>query len=55
MGKETPEMSEVCIVEQYKAYIEKKVNSIIIIDSEFDPKKRANKAKPFKPGLYIDA
>ena len=53
--KETPEMSEVCIVEQYKAYIEKKVNSIIIIDSEFDPKKRANKAKPFKPGLYIDA
>ena len=53
--KDYPKIDEVSLVKQYRSYIEKKVNSTIIIDSEFDPEMRANKAKPFKPGLYIDA
>ncbi|MFW9866349.1 MAG: leucine--tRNA ligase [Candidatus Thorarchaeota archaeon] len=42
------------LLNQFKSYIEKKVNNPIIIDSDFDPKKRAFRAKPFKPALYID-
>ena len=53
--KDYPKIDEFSLVKQYRSYIEKKVNSTIIIDSEFDPEMRANKAKPFKPGLYIDA
>ncbi|MFW9827983.1 MAG: leucine--tRNA ligase [Candidatus Thorarchaeota archaeon] len=37
----------------YKPYIEKRVNSKIKINSEFDPENRAIRAKPFKPALYI--
>jgi leucyl-tRNA synthetase len=39
---------------QYKPYIEKKVNSMIIIDSNFDPQNRSKRAKPYKPALYIE-
>ena len=53
--KKLPKIDEVSVVEQFKPYIEKKVNSTIIIDSNFDPKMRGNKTKPFKPGLFIDA
>ncbi|MFX1376818.1 MAG: leucine--tRNA ligase [Promethearchaeota archaeon] len=53
--KKLPEQDEVKLLEQYKSYIEKRINTPIIINSEFDPNKRSNKAKPFKPGLYIDA
>ncbi|MFX1477274.1 MAG: leucine--tRNA ligase [Promethearchaeota archaeon] len=42
------------LLNQYKSYIEKKVNNPIIIDSDYDPKKRAIRAKPFKPALYIE-
>jgi len=48
------QIDEIDSLNQYKSYIEKKVNTTIEINSEFDPKKRAIKAKPFKPALYID-
>ncbi|MFX1599634.1 MAG: leucine--tRNA ligase, partial [Promethearchaeota archaeon] len=47
--------NEVALLNQYKLYIEKRVNNPIIINSEYDPKQRANRAKPFKPALYIEA
>ncbi|UCD01925.1 MAG: class I tRNA ligase family protein, partial [Promethearchaeota archaeon] len=47
-------LDEIKSLEDYKSYIEKRVNSSIIINSEFDPKQRAIRAKPFKPALYID-
>ncbi|MFX0028434.1 MAG: leucine--tRNA ligase, partial [Candidatus Hermodarchaeota archaeon] len=53
--KKLPEQSEIKLLKKYKSYIEKRVNANIIIDSKFDPKKRSTKARPFKPGLYIDA
>ncbi len=41
------------LLRDYKPYIEKRVNSKIKINSEFDPENRAIRAKPFKPALYI--
>jgi leucyl-tRNA synthetase len=45
---------EIELLNQYKHYIEKRVNNTIIINSKYDPKQRAARAKPFKPALYID-
>ncbi len=50
----SPQINEIELLEQYKTYMEKRVNSSIIIDSEFDPKNRSKRSKPFKPALYID-
>ena len=52
--KKLPMVDEIKSLEQYKSYMEKRVDSSIIINSEFDPKQRAIRAKPFKPALYID-
>ncbi|MHA2390508.1 MAG: leucine--tRNA ligase [Promethearchaeota archaeon] len=52
--KKFPEENEIKLLEKYKSYIEKRLSVVIIINSEFDPKQRALKAKPFRPGLYID-
>lgn len=52
--KKLPQADEFCLLEQYKSYIEKRVNSVIIINSEYDPKQRLIKAIPFKPGIFID-
>ncbi|MFX1349955.1 MAG: leucine--tRNA ligase [Promethearchaeota archaeon] len=52
--KKLPKTDEIKLLEQYKSYIEKRTKSMIIINSEFDPKQRSIKAKPFKPALYID-
>ncbi|MFW9784797.1 MAG: class I tRNA ligase family protein, partial [Candidatus Heimdallarchaeota archaeon] len=49
-----PEIDEDNILERYKSYIEKFLNVPVIINSEFDPKRRSLKAEPFKPGLYIN-
>ncbi len=49
-----PVMNEKELLEQYKPYIEKRVNALIVINSEFDPKNRSKRSKPFKPALYID-
>jgi leucyl-tRNA synthetase len=45
---------EIELLNQYKHYIEKRINNTIIINSKYDPKQRAVRAKPFKPALYID-
>ena len=52
--RELPQMDEIDLLKQYKSYIEKRVSGSIEINSEFDPKQRSIKAKPFKPALYID-
>jgi leucyl-tRNA synthetase len=51
--KKIYKIEEEKVLKNYKSYIEKRVNSEIIINSEFDPKNRAIRAKPFKPALYI--
>jgi leucyl-tRNA synthetase len=53
--KNLPQIDERELLEQYKPYIEKRVSSLIIINSEFDPKNRSIRAIPFKPALFIDA
>ncbi len=50
-----PKIEEVKLLKQYKSYIENRVNLKITINSEYDPKRRSVRAKPFKPALYIDA
>jgi len=52
--KELPQISEQELLVQYLEYIEKRVDSKVIINSEYDPKQRSNKAIPFKPAIYID-
>ncbi|MFX1312008.1 MAG: leucine--tRNA ligase [Promethearchaeota archaeon] len=52
--KKLPHINEINSLNQYKSYIERRVNSVIKINSTFDPQKRAIKAKPYKPALYID-
>ncbi len=52
--KKTPMIDEIKSIEEYKIYMEKRVDSSIIVNSEFDPKQKAIRAKPFKPALYID-
>ncbi|MFX0043747.1 MAG: class I tRNA ligase family protein, partial [Candidatus Hodarchaeota archaeon] len=41
------------ILKDYKNHIEKRINNPIIINSEFDPNDRAQKAMPYKPAIYI--
>ncbi|TFG15425.1 MAG: hypothetical protein EU531_08310 [Promethearchaeota archaeon] len=41
------------ILERFKSYLEAKVKSKIIINSEFDPETKSDKAIPNKPALYI--
>ena len=53
--KELPEVGEIELLEQFKSYIEKRVNCSILINSKFDPKQKSQVAKPFKPGLFIDS
>lgn len=52
--KKLPDIDEIKLLEHYKSYIEKRVKTMIVINSEFDPKHRSIRAKPFKPALYID-
>ncbi|KKL79408.1 hypothetical protein LCGC14_2015150, partial [marine sediment metagenome] len=53
--KELPEVGEIELLEQFKSYIEKRVNCSILINSKFDPKQKSHVAKPFRPGLFIDS
>jgi len=52
--KMLPQLSENELLKQYLGYIEKKVDTKVILNSEYDPKRRLNKAIPFKPAIYID-
>ncbi|MFX1469983.1 MAG: leucine--tRNA ligase [Promethearchaeota archaeon] len=49
-----PQIKESELLKQYKIYMEKRVNSTIIINSRFDPQNRSKRAKPYKPALYLD-
>jgi leucyl-tRNA synthetase len=49
------QIDEIDLLNHYKSYIEKRVNSVIVINSDFDPKQRSKRAKPFKPALYINS
>ncbi|MFX1364778.1 MAG: leucine--tRNA ligase [Promethearchaeota archaeon] len=51
--KKIPKINEIKLLEHYKSYIEKRVESTIILNSKFDPKHRAAMAKPLKPALFI--
>ncbi|GAH12653.1 unnamed protein product, partial [marine sediment metagenome] len=42
------------LLEEYRDYIEKRINGKIHINSDYDPKKRLQKAVPFKPAIYVD-
>ena len=47
-------LNEKDLLEEYKGYIEKRINSSIIINSDYDPKKRSPKALPNKPAIYLE-
>lgn len=49
-----PKSDEKQLLSEYKGYIENRINSKIIIDSDIDPQNKAIKAIPYKPALYID-
>jgi leucyl-tRNA synthetase len=42
------------ILRTYKSFMEKKVKSKILINSDYDPKMKAKKANPLKPGIFLD-
>lgn len=46
--------NEVNTLISYKSYIEKKIDSKIVINGEFDPENKSGKAIPYKPALYIN-
>ncbi len=51
--KEMLQINEEVSLSNYKSHIEKKTNSSIEINSQFDPEGRAIKSKPYKPAIYI--
>jgi len=52
--RQWPQTNEIDLLKHYKSYIEKRVNSLILINSDYDPKQRSTRTKPFKPALYIN-
>ncbi len=53
--KNQANLNERELLEEYKGYIERRINSKIIINSNFDPKNRAPKAFPNKPAIYLES
>ncbi len=53
--KELANLNEIELLEEYKGYIEKRINSSIIINSDYDPKVRSAKALPNKPAIYLES
>jgi len=47
-------LNEENLLEEYRDYIEKRINSKLYINSDYDPKNRLIKAVPFKPAIYVD-
>ena len=52
--KSASTLREDALLEEYKEYIEKRIDSKVLINSDYDPKNRAIKAVPFKPAIYVD-
>ena len=51
--KNITDLNEMDLLEEYKGYIEKRINSNVIINSDYDPEKRSPKALPNKPAIYL--
>ncbi len=49
-----PKKEEKDIIKDYIQYIEIRLGKTIILNSEYDPKNKANKAIPLKPAIFID-
>jgi leucyl-tRNA synthetase len=49
-----PNLDEEKLLEEYRGYIEKRINNNIIINSKYDPNKRLTKALPNKPAIYLE-
>ncbi|NHI91332.1 MAG: leucine--tRNA ligase [Candidatus Lokiarchaeota archaeon] len=47
-------IDEVKVLTEYKNYLEKKFNTNVLINSDFDPKNRARNAVPMKPSIYVE-
>jgi len=52
--KEVIKLNEEQLLEEYKDHIEQRINNIIIINSEYDPKNRLIKAVPCRAAIYIE-
>ena len=52
--KDLTSLGEKELLKEYKGYIEKRINSSIIINSDYDPEKRSTKALPNKPAIYLE-
>ncbi|MEJ2294523.1 MAG: class I tRNA ligase family protein [Candidatus Lokiarchaeota archaeon] len=49
-----PIKNEFEVLNRYKSYIERKIDSKIFINTKFDPENKSDKAIPNKPALYIN-
>ena len=47
-------LNEKELLQEYRGYIEKRITGSLIINSEYDPKKRSPKAFPNKPAIYLE-
>ncbi|MHA1785535.1 MAG: leucine--tRNA ligase [Candidatus Helarchaeota archaeon] len=47
-------VDETKVLNEYKRYLEKKFNTNMFINSDFDPKNRAKNAVPMKPSIYVE-
>jgi leucyl-tRNA synthetase len=52
--KDLINLNERDLLEEYRGYIEIRISSNIIINSDYDPKKRSPKALPNKPAIYLE-
>jgi hypothetical protein len=52
--KNSTPLKEETLLNEYKEYIEKRINNNIYINSDYDPKNRSVKAVPFKPAIFVD-
>ena len=51
--KDKVTLKEELLLEEYRDFVEKRVNGKIHVNSEYDPKNRVLKAVPFKPAIYV--
>ena len=46
--------NEISLLNQYKTYIEQRIINELIINSDYDPKQKSIRARPYKPAIFID-
>ena len=52
--KDLTNLDEEGLLKEYTGYIEKRITGSVIINSDYDPKKRYTKALPNKPAIYLE-